>query len=190
MIRLLRHDPSIPREDDGTVRFDDVMEEIQGKVRWYFAVQWSADTWMVVWLGLNTLSWVMRGVSGGWVGRCVAGWLGVGLGVGLGWRWCVVLGSTPPQVMSPKGSSSTGFWSIHKIKELTIMMILRKMVSNRGLACSQSLVHSAYDSAESIATPPDSDLEDERLRTMLASPLYIQEREEDEGQVRAHHSEQ
>ena len=24
--------------------------------------------------------------------------------------------STPPQVMSPKGSSSTGFWSTHKIK--------------------------------------------------------------------------
>ena len=26
MIRLLRHDPSIPREDDGAVRFDDIME--------------------------------------------------------------------------------------------------------------------------------------------------------------------
>ena len=36
---------------------------------------------------------------------------------------------------------------------------------------SQSLVHSAYDSAESTATPPDSDLEDEQLRKMLASPL-------------------
>ena len=51
----------------------------------------------------------------------------------------------------------------------------------KPLSCSQSLVHSAYDSAESIATPPVSDLEDERLRKMLASPLYIQEREEDEG---------
>ena len=27
MIRLLRHDPSIPREDDGAVRFDDTMEK-------------------------------------------------------------------------------------------------------------------------------------------------------------------
>ena len=37
MIRLLRHDPSIAREDDGAVRFDDNMEN-QGKVRWYFAM--------------------------------------------------------------------------------------------------------------------------------------------------------
>ena len=36
---------------------------------------------------------------------------------------------------------------------------------------SQSLIHSAYDSAESITTPPDSDPEDEQLRMMLASPL-------------------
>ena len=27
MIRLLRHDPSIPREDDGAIRFDDIMEK-------------------------------------------------------------------------------------------------------------------------------------------------------------------
>ena len=38
MIRLLRHDPSILREDDGAVRYDDLLEENQGKVRWYFAV--------------------------------------------------------------------------------------------------------------------------------------------------------
>ena len=31
MIRLLRHDPSIPREDDGSVRFDDIMEEFKAK---------------------------------------------------------------------------------------------------------------------------------------------------------------
>ena len=31
MIRLLRHDPSIPREYDGTVRFDDIMEEFKAK---------------------------------------------------------------------------------------------------------------------------------------------------------------
>ena len=33
------------------------------------------------------------------------------------------------------------------------------------------------------------DLEDERLRKMFASPLYIQERAENEGQTRAYHSE-
>ena len=40
-----------------------------------------------------------------------------------------------------------------------------------------------------FATPPDADLEDERLRKMLASPLCIREREGDEGQARANHSE-
>ena len=38
-------------------------------------------------------------------------------------------------------------------------------------------------------TPPDSDLEDEQKRKMLASPLYLREREENEGQARACHSE-
>ena len=31
MIRLLRHDQSIPREDDGAVRFDDIMDELKKK---------------------------------------------------------------------------------------------------------------------------------------------------------------
>ena len=68
-------------------------------------------------------------------------------------------------------------------------MIFRILVSNRCPTANQSLVHSAYDSVESNATLPDSDLEDERLCKMLASPLYIQEREENEGQARAYHFE-
>ena len=56
------------------------------------------------------------------------------------------------------------------------------------LSYSQSLIHLAYDSAQSITTPPGSDLEDEQLRKMLASPLYVHEREENEGQTRACHS--
>ena len=37
---------------------------------------------------------------------------------------------------------------------------------------------STYDSAECIATPPpESDVDDEQIRTLLASPLYLQERE-------------
>ena len=59
----------------------------------------------------------------------------------------------------------------------------------KPLSYSQSLVRSAYDSAESIATQPDSDLEDEQLCKMVASPLYIQERKENEGQAPAFHSE-
>ena len=39
-------------------------------------------------------------------------------------------------------------------------------------------VTSTHDSAESIATPPrESDLDDEQIRALLASPLYLQERE-------------
>ena len=48
----------------------------------------------------------------------------------------------------------------------------------KPLSYSQSLIHSGYDSAESIATPSDSDLEDEQLCMMPASALYIQERQE------------
>ena len=59
----------------------------------------------------------------------------------------------------------------------------------KPLSYSHSMTHSAFDSAESIATPPDSALEDEQLRKMLASPLYFREREENEGQARAYHSE-
>ena len=44
--------------------------------------------------------------------------------------------------------------------------------------------------AESIATPlPDSDLDDEELRVLLASPLYLQEREEDAERSQVNHSE-
>ena len=62
------------------------------------------------------------------------------------------------QVMSPEGSSSTGPCSTYP------RMILKPIIDT----------YSAYDSAESIATPPDSDLEDEQLRKMLASPLYTE----------------
>ena len=41
----------------------------------------------------------------------------------------------------------------------------------KKLSYSHSLVRSEHDSAGSIATPSDSDLEDEQLRKMLAAPL-------------------
>ena len=48
---------------------------------------------------------------------------------------------------------------------------------------------STYDSAESIATPPaESDLDDEQLRNVLASPLYLQEREASADRSRVYHS--
>ena len=40
-----------------------------------------------------------------------------------------------------------------------------------------------HDSAESIVTlPPGSDLDDEQIRALLASPLHLQEREENAQQ--------
>ena len=43
---------------------------------------------------------------------------------------------------------------------------------------------STYDSAESIATrPPESVLDDEQIRALLASPLYLQERESKCGPI-------
>ena len=40
----------------------------------------------------------------------------------------------------------------------------------------QSIVSSTQDSAESNATPQEADFDDEQLRALLASPLYLQER--------------
>ena len=43
---------------------------------------------------------------------------------------------------------------------------------------------STYDSAESIATPPpESDLDDEQMRTMLASPLKKRQASADRSRV-------
>ena len=46
----------------------------------------------------------------------------------------------------------------------------------KSLSYNQSFLPSTHDSAESIATPPESDFDDEQLRALLASPLYLQER--------------
>ena len=47
----------------------------------------------------------------------------------------------------------------------------------------------SVDSAESIVTPPlDADWDDEQLRALLASPLYLQEREENAGRSQVYHS--
>ena len=44
MITLLRHDASIPREDDGAVRFDDLIEMF--KVKFVGNLQWTVDAWV------------------------------------------------------------------------------------------------------------------------------------------------
>ena len=48
---------------------------------------------------------------------------------------------------------------------------------------------STYDSAENIVTPPpDSDLDNEQTRVLLASPLYTQERETNAERSQLDHS--
>ena len=47
MIRLLRHDQSVPREDDGAVRFDDILEEFKEK-KFDGALQWPIGDWISI----------------------------------------------------------------------------------------------------------------------------------------------
>ena len=53
MITVLRHDASIPREDDGAVRFDDLIERF--KVKFVGSLQWTVDA---------TLSFLAKGGGG------------------------------------------------------------------------------------------------------------------------------
>ena len=46
MNRLLRRDQSVPREIDGGVPFDDVMEKNAGSKSSMVAPQWSFDDWI------------------------------------------------------------------------------------------------------------------------------------------------
>ena len=45
VIRLLRHDESVPREDDGAVRFDDLAEKI--KAQFNGTSQWTTNDWII-----------------------------------------------------------------------------------------------------------------------------------------------
>ena len=58
-----------------------------------------------------------------------------------------------------------------------------------SLSYNQSFLPSTHDSSESIATPPESDFDDEQLRALLASPLYQQERGASEERSQVSHSE-
>ena len=59
----------------------------------------------------------------------------------------------------------------------------------KPLSFHQSITASAYDSAESIATPPpEPGLDDEQLRALLASQLYLQEREASAERSQVYHS--
>ena len=60
----------------------------------------------------------------------------------------------------------------------------------KPLSFHQSITASTYDSAESIATRhPESDIDDEQLRALVASPLHLQERESSAERSQVYHSE-
>ena len=44
MIRLLRHDDTVHREEDGAARFDDLAEKF--KVKFDGTLQWSIEAWI------------------------------------------------------------------------------------------------------------------------------------------------
>ena len=59
----------------------------------------------------------------------------------------------------------------------------------KSLSYNQSLLSSTQDSIESITTPQEADMDDEQLRTLLASPLYLQERGASAERSQVYHSE-
>ena len=85
---------------------------------------------------------------------------------------------------SPEELSSTETLEQIRIKSTKDLweVLSREMEEFRKVGADvsyfQSQMHSEYDSAESIA---DSDLEDGERRKMLASPLYLQNREDCES---------
>ena len=81
----------------------------------------------------------------------------------------VLLGnSTPPQFKDPKRIELNRNL-VNPRNQIIDDQDDIEEIGVKPLSYSQSLTHSAYDSAESIATPPDSDLKDEQLRKMLAT---------------------
>ena len=93
----------------------------------------------------------------------------------------------PPQVMSPRIISTSPKTGISlNISILPNTRILRV----KPLFFHQPSTASTCDSGESIATPPpDSDLHDDQIRALLASPLCLQEREANAGRSQVYHSE-
>ena len=59
----------------------------------------------------------------------------------------------------------------------------------KPLSFHQSIIPSTYDSAECIVTLPESNLDDEQLRALLASPLHQQVRDGSAERSQVYHSE-
>ena len=62
-------------------------------------------------------------------------------------RMVLLRNFTPPQDASPKGSSSTGFWSTHKIKIIDDQDDIEEL-GVKPLSYSQSMIHSVFRFAD------------------------------------------
>ena len=94
--------------------------------------------------------------------------------------WFIGGTSHPWQVMSSK---------IIGISRKTSISLNTRILPNTRIYVSNTFFHQpTYDSAERIATPPpDSDLDDDQIRALLASPLYLQEREANAERSQVYH---
>ena len=64
-----------------------------------------------------------------------------------------------------------------------------KRVRFQKLPFNQSLLSSTQDSSESLAALQEADLDDDKIRTLLASPRYLPEREASAKRSQIYHSE-
>ena len=87
------------------------------------------------------------------------------------------------------------FDGFHLMQLRSIVMAYQDLAQHedlrvKPLSVHQSITASTYISAESIATlPPESYLDNEQLRALLASPLYLQGREASVERSQVYHSE-
>ena len=93
-------------------------------------------------------------------------------------RVAVILNDLLAQVMSPTGSSTTrSLMNRRPWLALKTMRPLKIEDHVKALSYNQSFLSSTQDSAESTATPQETDFDDEQIRALLASPRYPPERE-------------
>ena len=74
-------------------------------------------------------------------------------------------------------SATTRSSLIKRLSNLLKRVIFQKIEDKFSFAYNQSLLSSTQDSVESLAAPQEADLDDKQILALLASPLYLPERE-------------
>ena len=78
----------------------------------------------------------------------------------------------------------------HRLQVMSSKISLKATLwSSKSMFFHKPSMTSTFDTSDRIAThPPESDLDDEQIRNMLAPPLYLQEREASADRSRVYHS--